>query len=395
MTTILLVFIFIIFIGLGLPDSLLGSAWPAIYPDLGLPVSFANFITVIVSLGTVTASAFSSKLINRFGTGKITAISTLFTAAALLGFSFSGSMLWFCLLALPLGTGAGAIDAALNNYVAVHYSSTQMSFLHCFYGVGVALSPYIMSFALSLDNDWRLGYRIVAFIQFAIAAVAFVSLPLWNKAKTAEKQRENFTPRTLSLKEMAKMPAVRTAWIMFFSTCALEFTCGTWGCTYLVSSEGMSEAAAAKFITFYYLGITAGRFISGIIAKKLKAEKIVYSGYTVVGVALILLLLPLSASVKGVALFLIGFGNGPTFPNLTYVTPINFGKEVSQSIIGTQMAACNIGILIMPPVFGFIAQYASVNAFPYYLLALFLLMLFTTLLYGKLVKKQSENKKTF
>lgn len=392
MVTLLFIFISVVFIGLGLPDSLLGSAWPAIYPELNLPVSSANVLTILISSGTVLASLFSARLINKFGTGVVTAFSTALTSLAILGFSFSSSLWWMIALALPLGAGAGAIDAALNNYVAVHYGPTHMSFLHCFYGVGVAVSPYVMSFALNLDNNWRLGYRTVFFIMAGITAVAIIALPLWNKVKENQKEEEKFTPVSLSLLQMAKMPAVRTAWIAFFSSVALEFTCGIWGCTYLVSSEGLTESLAAKILTLYYAGMTLGRFTSGLISKKVHAEKIVYIGYSIVGVAVVLLVLPLPPIVKGISLFFIGFGNGPTFPNLTYLTPINFGKEISQSIIGTQMACCNLGILVMPPVFGLIAEWLSLGAFPYYIIALYIIMVITTIIYSKLTKTLREKR---
>jgi len=390
MITLLLVVIYVVFIGLGLPDSLFGSAWPANYPEFNLPVSYANFVTMLISLGTVLASFFAARLINKFGTGAVTAVSTIISAFSLLGFSFAKSIWWFVPLSLPLGAGAGAIDAALNNYVAIHYKSTHMSFLHSFYGVGVALSPYIMSFALASNNDWRLGYRVVFYIMIAISLISVLALPLWGKVKTSEKKEEQFTPKTLSVLQMAKMPAVRIAWVMFFSSVALEFTCGIWACTYLVSSEGMSEAFAAKFLTLYYLGMTAGRFSSGLIAKKMKPMNIVYLGYSLIGVALILLALPIPAPIKGAALFLIGFGNGPFFPNLTYLTPINFGKEISQSIVGTQMAMCNLGILLMPPVFGLMAEHLSVALFPWYMIALFLIMIFSTFIYNGRVKKLKD-----
>lgn len=376
----------IIFIGLGLPDSILGSAWPAIYPELNLPVSNMNYITMLISLGTVLASLFSARLINAFGTDKVTVFSTLLTSLSLLGFSFSRSMWWFILLALPLGAGAGAIDAALNNFVAMHYNSTHMSFLHCFYGIGVALSPFIMSFALSFNNDWRLGYRIVFFIMAGISLLAVLSLPLWKRAKSGTKAESDFKPKTLSLFKMAKMRAVRVSWALFFSSVALEFTCGIWGCTYLVSSEGMSEVSAAKFLTLYYVGMTAGRFVSGLLNKKFSAKTVVYMGYTLTGVGVSLIALPIPPIFKGLGLFLIGFGNGPTFPNMIYLTPKYFGKEVSQSITGTQMACCNVGILLMPPVFGWLAQGLGLGIFPYYIIALYVVMVLATLIYGKLAK---------
>lgn len=391
MFTVLFMFISIIYIGLGLPDSLFGSAWPAIYPEMNLPVSSANFVTSLISLGTVIASFFSAKLINRFGTQYVTAVSTAVSTLSLLGFSLSGSIWWFVLFSLPLGMGAGAIDAALNNFVAVRYSSMHMSFLHCFYGIGVALSPFIMSFALAQNNDWRLGYRLVFYVMVFISLVATFSLPLWKKAQKKDIVSE-FTPKTLSLFQMAKMPAVRSAWVVFFFTVALEFTCGIWGCTYLVSSEGLSESTASLVLTFYYVGMTAGRFVSGLISKKIYAEKIIYMGYTLVGIAVITIALPIPVIIKAVALFAIGFGNGPTFPNLTYITPINFGKEQSQSIIGSQMGMCNLGILLAPPVFGFLAQSIGTSIFPYYVIVLYLIMLISTIVYSRLTKRLREQR---
>ena len=390
MTTVLLIIIYIVFIGLGLPDSLFGSAWPAIYPEFNLPVSYANIVTILISSGTVLASFFSAKLINKFGTGAVTAVSTVITSLSLLGFSFAQSLWWFVPLAIPLGAGAGAIDAALNNYVAIHYNSSQMSFLHCFYGVGVALSPFLMSFALKANNDWRLGYRTVFFIMIAISVASIIALPLWGKVKTTKKEEEQFTPKNLSILEMAKMPAVRAAWVMFFTSVAIEFTCGIWSCTYLVSTEGMTESFAAKFLTLFYLGLTSGRFVSGLLGK-LKPMNIVYISYVVIGLAIALLLLPIPATVKGVALFLIGFGTGPFFPNLTFLTPINFGKEVSQSIVGTQMAMCNLGVLLMPPVFGLLAEHVSIALFPYYIATLFIILVVTTFIYNGLIKKMKKS----
>ena len=393
MATLLFIIISIIFIGLGLPDSLFGTAWPAIYEQYSLPVSYANFVTIIISLGTVLASFFSAKLINKFGTGLVSAVSTLVTAVMLLGFSFSNSMLWFCLLSLPLGAGAGAIDAALNNYVAVHYSAKRMNLVHCFYGVGVAFSPFIMSFALKENNNWQLGYQIIFFIIFAIALIAFFTLPLWNKVQKNSNQTENFSPITLTFKQMAKIPAIRVAWIMFFSTVALEFICGIWGCTYLVESEHLSESQAALIHTLYYVGITSGRIVSGFVSQKISPRKTINIGYSFVGVAILVLLLPLPPLVKGVALFLVGFGNGPTFPNLTHLTPVHFGKDISQSIISSQMTACNLGILLMPPVFGVFADKISVSLFPVFLLVTYLIMVCTTIIFNKLPKPKSKDLK--
>jgi len=382
MITFLFVAICIIFMGLGLPDSVLNCAWPAIYSELDLPISYANFITVLVSLGTVFSSLFASRLINKFGIGYVTLVSTFFSALCLLAFSFSNSMLFFCLLSIPLGLGAGAIDTALNNFTATNYSSLHMSLLHCFYGVGISISPFLMSFALGDNNNWRKGYVLVFVVMMVITLVAFISLPLWKKIK-AKQPKESLPQKTLSLGQMFKMPAVRTSIITFFCSVGLEFTCGIWACTYLVNVQNISEALASRYLTFYYAGITVGRLVSGFVSKKLKVEKIVYSGYSIVLMALILLFIPLPPIFKAMSLFFIGFGNGPTFPNLIYLTPKNFGSDVSQSIIGLQMATCNLGILIMPPVFGFLAQDIGLKIFPIFLSVLFVAMVISTIIYSK------------
>lgn len=392
MITVLLIIIYIVFIGLGLPDSVLGTAWPAMFPDLNLPIGNASILTIIMSVCTAIASYFSARLINKFGTGLVTMISTLLTALSLLGFSFSKSMISLCLMGIPLGLGAGAIDSALNNYVATRYKSTHMNFLHAFYGVGVMASPFLLSLILK-EGSWRTGYRAVAYIQFAIFIISLVALPLWKKVKSKTCEKESFKPITLKLNQMVKMPAVRIAWIVFFSTCALEFTCGTWGATYLVSALGIDEPTAAFYITLYYAGITCSRFFSGIVSCRLPAKNIIYVGNAFIVVGLLFLLLPLPITLKGFGLLFIGFGNGPTFPNLTYLTPEFFGKNISQSIVGTIMVSCNLGICLMPPAFGLIAQYLSVSLFPYFIALCFVVMLGFEILYIKMPKQKSYDLK--
>ncbi len=390
MATLLLILICIIFVGLGLPDSVLGATWPAMHADIGATIGQANYISVLISLFTSVASFFSGRIVRKFGTGLTTTVSTALTAVGLLGVSFSNSLIITCLCSIPLGFGAGAIDSALNNYVAVHYKPKHMSFLHSFYGVGVLVTPYIISLALSNLNSWRAGYHIIFIVQIAITVFAIVAFPLWNKVKKIESLEEKVEERVLSFKQIAKIPAMRVLWIVFFSTCALEFTCGIWGASFLVKAEGFSEADGAKFITLYYLGIALSRFISGLIAGKVKSTTIIFSGFTLVGVAVILLVLPLPVMVKCVALFLVGFGNGPSFPNLTCLVPKWFGKDVSQSIIGTQMVACNLGICIMPPLFGVLADYVGLWAFPYYMLALYTVVIISSIFAVKMKKPKSE-----
>lgn len=390
MATILLIIIYIAFIGLGIPDSLFGTAWPAIYQELRVPVSYANFVTLIISGGTIVSSLMSARLINRFGAAKITAVSTSLTAIGLLGFSLSGGMVWLCVFAIPLGIGAGAIDAALNNYVALHYRASHMNFISCFYGVGITLSPFLMSFLLGKDNDWRGGYRTVFLIQLGVALITIFSLPLWKKVKEHAPEGEEGPAQTVKFRKLASMPAVRMAWLIFIGSCAIEFTCNAWGSTFLVQVKGMSVDRAAQMITFYYVGMTLGRFLAGILSHKITGWHMIHTGQAIVCAGIFLLILPLPIPFSTAALFLIGLGNGPVFPNLTYLTPQNFGREISQSVMGTQMAAANTGILMMPPVFGLLGQAFGMGLFPYFLLAMFLIMAASTLMLVRKLKQQGR-----
>ncbi len=377
LTTILLVIIFICYIGLGVPDSLLGAAWPAIYVDFQVPVSSVNVVTVLISTGTIISSLLSAMLVKKLGTARITALCTTLTALALLGFSFSGNIYWMCLFALPLGFGGGSIDVALNNYVALHYKATHMSLLHCFYGVGVTLSPYLMSLALSGENDWRKGYRLVFAIQMTIALTAIVTQKVWKKVQSVEVEKQD-EARILSIGQLIKMPAVRAIWGVFVGSCAIESICLVWGSTYLADGKGVSPYLAAKMITLYFVGVTLGRFLSGVIASRLSSWTIVYLGQGITVVAIISLFLRLPPLAAAVSLFFVGLGNGPVFPNMTHLTPICFGRDISQSVIGTQMAASYLGILGAPVLFGQIAQHIDIGLFAPFLLAMFCFMIAMT-----------------
>lgn len=377
MASLLLFVIYIAFIGLGIPDSLFGTAWPAIYTEFDIPISFASFVTIIISCGTIISSMFSAKVINRFGTNKVSAFSTALTAAALAGFSFSESLWFLCLFAVPLGLGAGAIDTALNNYVAVHYSASHMSFLHCFYGIGVSVSPYIMSVVISGKSGWRGGYRIAFIIQLCITLLLIVSLPVWKKVHPQRVEEED-SAKTLSLKEIVKIPGVITMCCLFFTTCSIECTCGGWGSTFLVEYKHISVDQAAKMVMFYYIGMALGRFLSGILATWLNSWQIIKIGQYVLGGAIILLLLPFAPIVSSVGLFLIGLGNGPLFPNFNYLTPQNFGRDISQSVMGVQMASAYVGIMFAPALCGILGQLIDMSIFPKYLLAFYLIMIVTT-----------------
>lgn len=390
MATILFSIILFIYIGLGIPDSSLGSAWPAIFADLNLEVGLNSLISFLISSGTICASIFSSKLINKFGTQLVTACSTLLASLSLLGFAFSNSIWFFCSLSIPLGLAAGAIDAALNNYVVCRYSSTHVNFLHCFYGIGVAITPYIFSFTLKNSNDWRSGYEIIFLIELALAILCFASLPLWKKVKQKNSDKE-VAPVTLTIPQMLKTPAFKSNCLAFFCTCALEFTVGTWGCTYLVKSLNLLESVAAKYLTLYYLGITGSRLISSVISRKLSSGKIISGGCMIIAIGLAILFLPISPQFKGLSMLLIGLGNGPTFPNLIHQTPHNFGMEKSQSLIGLEMAMCNVGILVAPPLFGVLVQLISTDIFPYFTTLCFLLMAVCLVVHQKGLKKFNKS----
>lgn len=377
MATILLVFIYIFYIGLGVLDSLLGAAWPAIYSELSVPVSYASFISSIISCGTVFSSLFSTRVIAKLGTPRVTVLSTSLTAIALLGFSCSHNFLWLCICGIPLGIGAGSIDTALNNYVALHYTSMQINFLHCFYGVGVTISPYLMSLALSDNMNWRGGYRTVFFIQLTIAALSVISLPIWKKVKQALPQEEPI--RVLSLSQMLRRRKIWASCGVFLGISSLESTCLIWGSTYLSESVGMSADVAAALITFYFIGMTVGRLLSGLLTIKYSDWQIIFSGQAVIFVAIILLLMQTNAIITALGLFLIGLGNGPVFPNITHLTPGLYSKETSQSIIGIEMAFSNLSIMLTPILFGVVTTYTGVAIFPKFLLIMFLIMIGCTI----------------
>lgn len=386
MTLLLLCVIYIAFIGLGLPDSLFGTAWPAIYGEFALPLSAANCVTLIVSGGTVISSAMSARVINKFGTYTVTAVSTALTAAALFGFSVSKNLIWLCLFSIPLGIGAGAVDSALNNYVALHFSASHMNFLHCFYGVGVSVSPYIMSFALSGGN-WRGGYRTAFIIQCVITAVIVFSRPLWKKSDKNFSEEKSVT---LSFAQMIKTPCVKSDLVLFASSCAIECTCGAWSSTFLVESKGFSADVAAKTVAMYFVGLTLGRFLSGVLSSKISSWNLIKSGLIIVFSAIIVLLLPLKSSFAALGLFLLGLGIGPVYPNIMHLTPKNFGKDVSQSIIGLQMAVAYTGITAVPPIFGFLAQKFGMKLFAPFMLVLFIILAISTLFLICGLKKQNR-----
>jgi len=389
MATLLLIIIYLAFIGLGLPDSLFGTAWPAIYTELNLPLSYGSAITITCSLCTTLSSLFSVHLIRKFGTNKVTAFCTALTAIALFGFSFADSFLMLCLLSIPLGLGAGAIDNGLNAYVSLHYSATQMSFLHSCYGVGVTISPYILSQIISGDAGWRGGYRIAFFIQLFITLVTFLSIPVWGKIHGKPEAKEERKPKVLSFKELLALPGIKAVWCIFLCSCTIEFICGAWGSTFLVEYKGLPIDKAAGMVVFYYLGMTLGRFFSGILATRLSCWQIIKIGECVIAAAVLVLLLPLPTIFAAVGLFLVGLGNGPLYPNFSYLTPSNFGEENAEAVMGTEQVCAYIGCTGVPAVFGILAQVFGLWLFPVFLLVFFvpLVIATTSIMKTKNIKK--------
>ena len=384
MVHLLLAIIYLSFISLGLPDALLGAAWPMVYPQFGVPVSASGIIFITISAGTVVSSLMSDRLTRRFGPGKVTAVSVAMTAAALFGFASCDSFLMLCLWAIPYGLGAGGVDASLNNYVALHYESHHMSWLHCMWGIGASVGPYIMGAVLSGGNPWNMGYVVVGAIQALLVAVLFFSLPLWKGAgHNADAERSN----PLKLREIFAIPGAKEILVAFFCYCALEQTAGLWAASFLVLDRGMDATAAAGFAGMFYLGITLGRFVNGFIAMKLSDHTMIRMGLGIIGIGLVLLLIPGGEVTALVGLVIAGVGCAPIYPCIIHSTPDHFGPENSQALIGVQMASAYMGNILMPPLFGLLANHISIALYPPYLLAILVLM---TFMHEQVLRKTSH-----
>ena len=376
MISLLLILIYISFVSLGLPDALLGAAWPTMCLDLAVPVSYAGLISLTVSVGTVISSLLSDRLTLRLGPGKVTAFSVGLTALALFGFSRSSEFWHLLVWAVPYGLGAGSVDASLNNYVAVHYASRHMSWLHCMWGLGASIGPYILGRALTAGLDWNSGYSFIGLFQAALTAVLLLSLPLWKNRKQ-DTSGANGEPRAaLSLREILAIPGAKEVLIAFFCYCAAEQTAILWGSTYLVRRWGMAEDTAAGFGSLFLLGITFGRFLNGFLTYKLHDKTLIRLGQGIMLLGVVLLWLPLGAWNSMAGLLLIGLGCAPIYPCVIHSTPEHFGEENSQAIIGVQMASAYIGVCLMPPLFGLIANHITVALLPAYVGAITVLMIF-------------------
>ena len=374
MVHLLLAVIYAAFISLGLPDSLLGAAWPSMYQGFEVPVSYSGIIFCIISAGTVVSSLLSDRLTRRLGAGRVTAISVGMTALALFGFSVSGKFWMLCLWAVPYGLGAGSVDAALNNYVALHFSSRHMSWLHCMWGVGASVGPYIMGAALSGGAGWPMGYRIISLIQLVLTGLILLSLPLWKMQTGQETARETGSGEVLGLGKILGIPGAKEILVAFFCYCALEQTTGLWASSYLVLHKGVAPETAAGFASLFFIGITVGRALGGFLTAKWTDTQMIRIGQGIIALGLAALLLPFGENAALAGLILIGLGCAPIYPSVIHSTPAHFGADKSQAIIGVEMASAYIGNCLMPPLFGWLAGKTTMALFPFYLLAVLLLM---------------------
>jgi len=387
MTSLLLALIYLSFISLGLPDSVLGAAWPTIYPELNVPLSYAGIVSAIISLGTITSSLFSDKLTRRLGTGRLTALSVASTALALFGFSLSHSFIALCILAVPYGLGAGSVDAALNNYVAVHYKSRHMSWLHCFWGVGASIGPYIMGYTLTGGQSWNMGYRYIAYIQIVLSFVLLMSIPLWKHRIVVPSEDGTVDDRELSLREILSIKGAKEVMLFFFSYCAIEQVMIIWAGTYLTEHIGYSAEKAASLAGMYCLGLTIGRGISGFVTMKLDDTTMIRLGIGIITLGVVVLMIPAGAQLALIGLALVGLGSAPVYPCVIHSTPEHFGADRSQAIVGVQMASAYCGTCIMPPIFGIVARNISVALFPYFSFIIVVVMVF---MHESLVKKTAK-----
>lgn len=381
MITALLIVIYLAYISLGLPDEIFGSAWPVMHTDLGVALSAAGLFTLVVGICCMLSSFFSGKIIARFGTAKVTLTSIFLTVIGLLSVSVVGSFPAACLAAIPLGLGSGCIDAALNSFVALHFASRHMNWLHCSWGIGAAAGPALVSLFIKQADGWRVGYRVIGCIQLGIAVIVLLSMPLWKRA--APKEYEGEEAETFSYRSLLSIRGVKTAMLAFIMYCGMEYLCGVWGATYFVDAKGLEADVAARMVSTFYIGITVGRLISGFLSIKISNKKLVFSGCVLLAAGIAALLLPVRG-INMAAYLLMGLGCAPMYPCLMHSTPQFFGEEKAPSVIGMQMASAGLGGMLLPPLFGLLAQWISVSLLPVYALCLFaVLVVCVVRLYGQ------------
>lgn len=409
MFSFLLLIIYLSFISLGLPDALLGSAWPIMHEELKVPLSYSGSVYMLISCCTILSSLKSESLNRRFGTGKITAFSVLLTALAIFGFSMSRSFYMLLLFAIPYGLGAGSVDAALNHYVALHYSSRHMNWLHCMWGIGASIGPYIMGFVLQRGYSWSKGYLLIGILQAGLTFLLFLSLGLWkekeedmNDLVKVEMHEGAEGKKAMSFREILRIPGAKECIASFFFYCAIEQTIGLWSGSFMVYSLRIDAKLAASFVALFYFGITFGRFLAGIFSAKWKDEELILGGITILflGIALLfpaglfsgkrLFGMELRQVFVILSLLFMGLGCAPIYPAIIHSTPYNFGAENTSALIGKQMASAYIGSLSLPPIFGVLAKNFGTGLFPFYAVVLGIAMLY---MYKQLLKKTKEAKR--
>lgn len=390
MISLLLPIIYLAFISLGLPDSLLGSVWPNMYQQFNVSLSASGLIFMIIAFGTILSSLASDYLSKKLSTGLITFISVAMTCIALFGFSISDSYIKLCLWAIPYGLGAGSVDAALNNYVALHYKSHHMSWLHCMWGIGASSGPYIMGLVLSKGYTWNKGYLTISIIQLVLTIILFISLPLWKNNKSVDNTEKQENKKPLTVKQILSIPGAVGTFIAFFCYSAVEQTTSLWASSYLVLHLGIDASLATTFASLFFIGITVGRFINGFITFKLNDRQLIYLGCFIILAGIICLLIPVNDTISLIGLILIGLGCAPIYPCIIHSTPDNFGADNSQAMIGIQMASAYIGTCLMPPLFGLIANNINISLFPYYLLLVLLILSLSYTLCLKAIKKNRK-----
>lgn len=378
MVSLLLAIIYLSFISLGLPDGLLGAAWPSMQPEMGVPLGAAGAVSMTIAGCTIISSLLSDRMIRRFGTGTVTAVSVAMTAAALIGFSVTREYWMLFLWALPYGLGAGSVDAALNNFVALHYEARHMSWLHCMWGLGATAGPYVMGFCLTRGMGWSAGYRVIGIAQFVLTAVLFLSLPMWKKKITAQWDGEKTDGRTRSIPEILKMPGAKQVLIAFFCYCSVEVAVGLWGSSYMVGYRDVSPEKAAAWISLFYLGITVGRGGCGFIAGRLSDKMLIRLGEVVILGGLVMMMVPAPEIILCAGLLMIGIGCAPIYPSIIHSTPDNFGRDASQSIMGVQMASAYVGSTFTPPIVGAVVGKFGMSLYPIILLGIAAAMLLMT-----------------
>ena len=374
MFLMLLTIIYVAFISLGLPDSVLGAAWPVMHSEFQVSLTSASTISTIICCLTIVSSLNADRLINRFGTGKLTAFSVMLTAIALFGFSISTEFYQLCLWAIPYGLGAGAVDSGLNNYVALHYSSRHMSWLHCFWGIGASIGPYVMGYTLTNLNSWRMGYRIIAIFQVILTAIIFISLPIWRGPVVSNEQEAVHIP----LNKALKLPGAISICVAFLFYCALETTSGLWASSYLVTCKNIQPETAAFFASLFYTGITIGRFLSGFISEKLGDTRMIRLGEGILVIGIVLVIVSPSEIPALSGLVLIGIGCAPIYPSVIHSTPARFGRANSQSLVGIQMASAYVGSAASPKVFQLVSDKISIGIYPWALALLAVILIAMT-----------------